>query len=107
MLGGVWGWGIVAGWGGGASEAGCEIFSRRSTVEADSQAPGSAARRQVIHTPMHSITQEIEACMFACQTLAAGGLRGGEQGVCVCVFGWGVGSYAVFRRRRHHFLRQV
>lgn len=113
-LGAVLGMGRWRVGGGGASEAGCEIFSSHSTVEADSEGPGSAARRQVIHTLMHSITQEIEACMFACQTLAAGGLRRGagegEQGrayVCMCTRSLGVASYAVIRGQRHHFLRQV
>lgn len=33
---------------------------------------GSAVQQQVIHTLMHSVTLEIEACTLACQTLAWG-----------------------------------
>lgn len=55
---------------GGMSEVECEIFSSPSIFKADLEGHGSATQRQVIHTPMHSITLEIKACMLACQTLA-------------------------------------
>lgn len=54
------------------SEVECEIFSSHSIFKADLEALGSATPQQVIHTLMHSITLEIEACMLPCQTLAAG-----------------------------------
>lgn len=54
------------------SEVGCEIFSSHSIFKADLEVHGSATQQQVIHTLMHSITLEIEACMLACQTLAGG-----------------------------------
>ena len=57
---------------GGMSEVGCEIFSSHSIFKADLEVHGSATQQQVIHTLMHSITLEIEACMLACQTLARG-----------------------------------
>lgn len=67
----------------GGSEVGCEIFSSHSIFEADLELLGLATQRQVIHTPMHSITLEIEACMLACQTLAVG-----ERLICChCIIG--------------------
>lgn len=54
------------------SEVGCEIFSSHSIFKANIELHGSTAQHRVIHTLMHSITQEIKACMLACQTLAGG-----------------------------------
>lgn len=54
------------------SEVGCEIFSSHSIFKAELEVHGFATLQQVIHTLMHSITLEIEACMLACQTLAGG-----------------------------------
>lgn len=49
-------------------EVGCEIFSSHFIFEIDFR--GAATRQQVIHTPMHSVTLEIEVCVLACQTRA-------------------------------------
>lgn len=72
------------------SKVGCEIFSSHSIFKADLEAHGSATQQQVIHTLMHSITLEIEACMFACQTLAGGKAH----------------MLPLHYRQRHHFLRK-
>lgn len=71
-------------------DVGCEIFSSHFIFEADFR--GSTTRQQVIHTPMHSITLEIEACMLACQTRAGHGVRG--LICCRCFIGSVISFYA-------------
>lgn len=71
-------------------EVGREIFSSHFIFEADFR--GSATWQQVIHTPMHSITLEIEACVLACQTQAGRGVQG--LICCRCFIGSVISFYA-------------
>lgn len=80
-------------------DVGCEIFSSHFIFEAGIR--GSATQQQVIHTPMHSITLEIQACAFACQTRAGHGAH--RLICCHCIIGSVISFYTSAIIHVQHF----